>query len=245
MCAFDARFLQRGFMKCIYDSIKELKLYEIILWAVSVVSITVSFLLSGTVDALTLISSLIGVTALIFVAKGNVIGQILTVVFGIFYAIVSIEYHYWSEVITYLGMTAPIAFAAVITWIRHPYKRGEVEVRPMRRKDWIILILSAVPITMGFYFILRALNTPNIVFSTISIATSFLASSLVMLRSQYYGIFYGLNDIVLIVLWVLASIESIRYLPMVLCFVIFLINDLYGFYNWRKIKNRQNQKKRE
>ena len=226
-------------MKFIADSVRQLKIGEKLLWLFSVMGITLSFFIMRNTDYLTLIDSLIGVSALIFVAKGNVIGQVMTVIFGILYGIISAQYHYWSEVITYLGMTAPIALGAVVTWIRNPYAKGEVKVRQMKRRDWLILAVLTVAVTVMFYYILKALDTPNIVFSTISIATSFSASALVLLRSEYYGIFYGMNDIVLIVLWTLAAIENINYFPMVLCFVIFLINDLYGFYNWQKIKRQQ------
>lgn len=230
-------------MKYIFDSIKELKLSERLLWLFSVIIIILSYVLMGNTDILTLISALVGVSALIFVAKGNVIGQFMTVVFGILYGMVSVGYHYWSEVITYLGMTAPIAAGAIITWLRHPYKRGEVAVREMKRRDWVGLMILTAVVTTAFYFILRALNTPNLLFSTISIATSFSAAALVLLRSEFYGIFYGMNDIVLVILWIYASIENSNYIPMVFCFVIFLINDLYGFYNWQKIKNRQHKSK--
>lgn len=230
-------------MRFFRDSVRQLKIGEKLLWLFSVMGITLSFFIMRNTDYLTLIDSLIGVSALIFVAKGNVIGQVMTVIFGVFYGIISAQYHYWSEVITYLGMTAPIALGAVATWIRHPYEKGEVKVREMKRRDWVILALLTIAVTILFYFLLRWLDTPNIIFSTISIATSFSASALVLLRSEYYGIFYGMNDVVLIVLWTLASIENINYFPMVLCFVIFLINDLYGFYNWQKIKRRQNRVK--
>ena len=226
-------------MKFMIESIVGLTWYEKLLWILSVSGITLCFFVIGNTEYLTLIASLIGVSGLIFVAKGNVIGQVMTVIFGLLYAIVSIEYRYWSEVITYLGMTAPIALAAVVSWIRHPYSKGEVKVRAMKHRDWIILATLTIAVTIVFYFILNLLRTPNIIFSTISIATSFLAASLVLLRSEYYGIFYALNDIVLIVLWVLAAIENINYLPMVLCFFVFLVNDLYGFYNWQKLKKKQ------
>ncbi len=230
-------------MRFIRDSVQQLKIGEKLLWLFSVMGITLSFFIMRNTDYLTLIDSLIGVSALIFVAKGNVIGQVMTVIFGVFYGIISAQYHYWSEVITYLGMTAPIALGAVVTWLRHPYEKGEVKVREMKSRDWVILALLTIAVTILFYFVLRWLDTPNIIFSTISIATSFSASALVLLRSEYYGVFYGMNDVVLIVLWTLASIENINYFPMVLCFVIFLINDLYGFYNWQKIKRRQNRVK--
>ncbi len=61
---------------------KDLTRFEKILWITGICVITVSFLVSGGGDILTMIASLIGVTALIFVAKGYVVGQILTVIFA-------------------------------------------------------------------------------------------------------------------------------------------------------------------
>ena len=58
-------------------------------------------------------------------------------------------------------------------------------------------------------------------------------------RSPFYAVAYAANDIVLIILWVLASLENISYLPMVMCFAMFLLNDMYGFINWRKMSVRQ------
>ena len=73
--------------------------------------------------------------------------------------------------------------------------------------------LLALVVTVLFYFILKALNTANLFFSTLSITTSFVASYLTFLRSPYYAIGYSANDVVLIILWILASVEDISYLP--------------------------------
>ncbi|MBE6674554.1 MAG: nicotinamide mononucleotide transporter [Ruminococcaceae bacterium] len=219
---------------------KDLNKFELILWLTSVVVVAFSFLLSPDRDYLTLCASLIGVTALIFVAKGYVIGQILIVVFAAFYGIISIHFKYYGEVITYLGMSAPMAIMSVISWLRHPNKgTREVEVNKMSKWQVALMVILAVIVTVAFYFILGALNTTNMVFSTISVTTSFVAAYMTFMRSPYYAIGYALNDVVLIVLWVLASIENTAYIPMILCFVMFLINDLYGFINWKRMEKRQ------
>ena len=98
-----------------------------------------------------------------------------------------------------------------------------------------------VVVTFIFYFILKAFNTENLLVSTLSVATSFLAVYLTALRCPLYACAYALNDVVLIVLWVLASISNISYLPMVFCFIMFLANDLYGFINWKKMQKRQSE----
>ncbi len=223
----------------IIESFKKLKWYETLLWLGSVLVILVSYILFSRSGVLSLISSLIGVTALIFVSKGDVLGQLITVIFSVFYGIVSYKFHYWGEMITYLGMTAPIAAGAVITWLRNPYKKGEVRVRHTTPLLWFLLSLSAIIVTIIFYFILRFFKTPNLLISTISITTSFMAASLTLFRSSYYGLFYAANDVVLILLWALATSTDISYLPMVLCFICFLANDIYGFVNWQRMKHAQ------
>lgn len=226
----------------IIASIKNLSTLERTLWLSSLTVVTVGFLLCGTFNVLTLIASLVGVTALIFVAKGDVLGQALTVLFAILYAIISWQFRYYGEMITYLGMTAPIAVMAVITWRKNPYSEKQVKVASTTLKKAVLLVIAAGAVTWGFYYILRFLGTSNLLFSTISITTSFFAATLTMLRSPSYAIAYAANDIVLIILWVLASMEDISFLPVVICFCMFFINDIYGFFSWRSIKRIQEQR---
>ena len=214
--------------------------FELILWLTSVFVVLLSYVLSGFEGLPNTICSLIGVTALIFVAKGHVLGMILCVIFAAFYGIISLFFRYYGELITYAGMTLPMDIFALISWIKNPYKdTAEVKVARLKKSQVALMWLATFAVTVAFYFILGALNTPNLVFSTLSVATSFLAVALTFFRSPYYAVAYAANDVVLIVLWTLASFSDISYVPMVMCFVMFLFNDMYGFYNWKKMQKRQ------
>lgn len=70
---------------------------EILLWCISVMLILVSFIIFDGESILTLIASLIGVTSLIFNAKGNPFGQFLIVVFSLLYGIISFTFSYYGE----------------------------------------------------------------------------------------------------------------------------------------------------
>lgn len=214
---------------------------EIALWASSVTLIIVSFCLFDRENYLTLMASLIGVTSLIYSAKGNPFGQFLMVLFSLLYGVISFTFSYYGEMITYLGMTLPMSVFALISWLKNPYNgnKSEVKVNRISRNEHIFIWILTIAVTVGFYFILDALHTSNIVPSTISVATSFLAVYLSFRRSPYFAFAYATNDIVLIVLWVLASITDIRYISVVVCFAAFFINDIYGFINWRKMEKRQ------
>ncbi len=223
----------------IISVIRNLSVFEKILWFFSVISVSVSFALTENFDWLVLFASLVGVTALIFIAKGNVWGQILTIVFSLLYAVISYQFKYFGEMITYLGMTAPVAFLSVATWLKNPYSVNEVKVSELNQKKYVILFFATLIVTFIFHYILKILGNTNLFFSTISVATSFLASSLMTLRSPFYAIAYACNDLILIILWCLASLENISYIPMIICFFVFFINDLYGFKNWNDMKRKQ------
>lgn len=140
--------------------------HERMLWGYSVLLIIVSFCLFDRTNYMTLCASLIGVTSLIFNAKGNPFGQFLMVIFSLLYGMISYTFGYYGEMITYLGMTMPMAIFALA---------------------------------------------------------------------------YASNDVVLILLWGLASMSDVRYIAVVACFVAFLVNDIYGFVSWRKMKIRQQE----
>ncbi len=221
--------------------LKYFNAFEWLLLLGGIAAIVVSFFIAQNTRYLYLAGSILGAIMLIFVSKGNVIGQVLTVAFSLFYGFVSYGLRYYGEMLTYLCMTTPIAIVAVISWLRHPHKGNlaEVEVNRISIKELLLLLAVGVTISVGFYFVLEAFNTAKLIPSTVSVLTSFLAVYLTARRSPFYALAYAANDIVLIVLWSLALAESNEYLPMVICFVVFLINDVYGFFNWLRMQNRQ------
>lgn len=215
--------------------------FELVLWSFSVLLIIVSFIIFDRSSYLTLCSSLIGVTSLIFCAKGNPVGQVLMIIFSIFYGAISYSFSYFGEMVTYLGMTLPMSVFALVSWLRNPYKnnKSEVKVDKLKEKDVPLIILCALIVTIAFYFILKYFNTANLLPSTFSVTTSFIAAFLTYKRSPFFALAYATNDIVLIVLWVLATKEDISYISVIICFVVFLFNDLYSFFNWLRMQKRQ------
>lgn len=219
--------------------IRILDKHEIILWLSSIVFLIVAYIFSG--NLFNLITSIIGVTALIYLAKGEPLGQILSVVFSVVYAIVSYSFRYYGEMFTYLLMTLPSSAFATYIWAKNPHQKGssQVQISQLKWKQVLTIVLLAPLVTLGFYFILEYFNTPYLIISTISVTTSFVASMLTFYRSRYYAIAYAMNDIILITLWTLATLSNITYLPMVICFLIFLINDSYAFINWKRMAKKQ------
>ena len=61
-------------------------------------------------------------------------------------------FQYWGEMITYLGMTMPMAIWSTITWIRHPAENGkEVAIQKLTVKHIAGLAVCGTITTAIFY----------------------------------------------------------------------------------------------
>lgn len=218
---------------------------EKFIWSFSVVFIVSSYILFPSDNPLSLVASLTGVTSLIFCAKGNPFGQVLMILFSILYTIISYTFSYYGEMITYSCMTLPMAAFSLVSWLKHPYKgkKNQVEINKIAKKEIAFLILLTAAVTLAFFFILRLLGTSNLYVSTLSVATSFAAAYLTFRRNPYLSVLYALNDAVLIALWIFAARYNKSYISVVICFSVFLINDIYCFINWKKMQKQQTEDK--
>ena len=215
--------------------------FELVLWCCSVLLTVISFIIFDRENYMILTASVIGATYLIFNAKGNPIGQLLLILFSVLYGIISYSFAYYGEMVTYLGMSTPMAVFALVAWLKNPYNgnRAEVKINSLRKQEIIFMFTITTVVTVIFYFILKYFHTTNLTPSTVSVTTSFLAVYLTIRRSRYFALAYAANDIILILLWILASFTDIAYMSVTICFIMFLLNDIYGYINWTNMQKRQ------
>ena len=116
-----------------------------------------------------------------------------------------------------------------------------MEINRLDKTETVFMWILTAAVTVVFYYILDVFSTANLLPSTVSVTTSFVAVYLTFRRSPYFALAYASNDIILIILWVLASLEDSKYVLVVVCFAAFLVNDMYGFINWKRMEKRQAQ----
>lgn len=221
--------------------LKYFSISDYLIFGISSILIISTFIIFKT-DVLSFIASLIGIFSLIFCAKGNPIGPLLMIVFCILYGVISLTFKYYGELITYICMSLPMSALSLFSWLKNPSDKGKSEVKASKlvKKDVVLLFVLSILVTIIFYFILKALSTPNLIVSTFSVSTSFAAAFLSYKRSPFFALAYAFNDMVLIALWIYATITNLSYLATVIIFVTFLANDIYSFVCWLKRIKRQN-----
>lgn len=185
------------------------------------------------------ITGLFGLTCVLFTAKGKVVGIFFTWGMIVFYSILSFKNKYYGEVFINLFMMFPMTIISLVEWIKHLGKDYVVKVNSITKKELAIVCSVAVIAFVVFYFILRALGTSQLIFSTISIVTSVLATYFQSRRSKYGFLSFLFNDAVLCVLWALATVEDIKNISMLTAVALYVICDIYGFISWGVMQKKQ------
>lgn len=205
-------------------------------------SIISAIIFNGTVID-TLYTSLYLITALLM-SKGKVESYFVGFVSVFFYGIVSYNQGYYGELIITVFLTFPIMIIGIISWLRHQDKEDDtVIISSLSKKEITIVLLSQLVLFWIYYFILKAFNTDLLVISTISVVTSVLASYFEARRSELSLFCYIANDLVIITLWSIPIINGQTEIISVLVGpILLLINDIYGSYNWNKLKKQQKEK---
>ena len=225
--------------------LKDWKKWEIIFLITCWVVVLTCFFISKEKDVLSLITSLTGITSVFIIAKGLFFAPYLDIIYNILYSVMSIIMCYYGEAIIYIFVMMPISIFSIITWFKNKKEDSSVvKVNKVSKKEWLLLSVATVLLTIGFYFLLKALNTRELIVSTISLISSVMGAYLLLRRSSYYAIVFIFNDIILIILWAL-SIGSfgLSYLPSILSFTVFLFNDTYGFIRWKKEEYKKTKEK--
>ena len=165
---------------------------------------------------------------------------IIGIVSTFFYAYVSYSNTYYGEMIIAMCCTLPLMIVGLVNWLKHQDKENIVIIKEITKKELILVLLSQAIMFVGYYYLLKVFNTNNLLVSTFSVVASIIATYLTARRSEYGFIGFIINDVILIVLWSIPVIGgSLNLISVLICPVLLLINDIYGVYNWKRIKNKQ------
>lgn len=204
-------------------------------------------ILSSKVFHGTIIDSLYTITYLttaLLMSKGKVECYFIGFVSVFFYGIVSYNQGYYGELLITIFLTFPIMIIGIISWLRHQDKEEDVVIiSSLSKKEIILAFSSQLVLYWIYFFILKLFNTDLLIISSLSVVTSVLASYFEARRSELSLFCYIANDIVIITLWLIPIISGqTELISVIVGPILLLINDIYGSYNWKKLKEKQKNK---
>lgn len=230
-------------MQYIYNYFKDWNLFEkLYLFVGIVVGILTSIIFNGTIiDSLYTITYL---TTAILMSKGKVESYFIGIISVSFYGIVSYNQGYYGELLITIFLTFPMMIIGIISWLKHQDKDEDVVIiSSLSKKEIVFAFSSQLILFWVYYFLLKAFNTDLLMISSLSIVTSVLATYFEARRSELSLFCYVANDLILITLWMIPIINGVTSLISVLIGpMLLLVNDIYGSYNWKRLKDIQKEK---
>ena len=224
----------------IKECFKQFKWYEIVLMCFFMVAVTVLSVLAKS-SVLTIITSLFGILYVGCLMVGLKITSVFGVVYTALYIAQSAIYHNWGELISQSVVVLPILIATVINWLRNSGKGVTVSAKSVGWKEWCVLASVWVIALVGYFFMLRAFNTPYLILASISGSLTLISNYLMMRKSIFMFLFFALNNLCMLLIWLMPVIEGVganfETLPMLAVFVFLILSNLPGFINWRRMTN--------
>lgn len=230
-------------MQYIYNYFKDWNFFEkLYLFVGIVVGILTSIIFNGTIiDSLYTITYL---TTAILMSKGKVESYFIGIISVFFYGIVSYNQGYYGELLITIFLTFPMMIIGIVSWLKHQDKDEDVVIiSSLSKKEIVFAFSSQLILFWVYYFLLKAFNTDLLMISSLSIVTSVLATYFEARRSELSLFCYVANDLILITLWMIPIINGVTSLISVLIGpMLLLVNDIYGSYNWKRLKDIQKGK---
>ena len=223
----------------IKNSIKHVKWYE---WTYSAIFLVATIVLAIVFrsPALVIVNSIVGIISISIVSKGFFLGAFTNIVSAVIYAALSYVIKYYGEALVGLCITLPMSLARIFLWYKNRQKGGFIQIAEKTKwQELAVLGSVALASSVGFYFMLKAFNTSNLIFSTISMTLGCVAGYLQLRRYAYNFVIYIINNIICICLWVPVMMGDIANLPTVVSYVMYTGLNFFGIVNWVSLKKKQ------
>lgn len=235
-------------MDKIKNFFKSFNLFETLFLLISLITVvTISIIYKSS--AFTIIYSIIAITSVVLLSKASIIAPLLMVVSYTMYSILSYMNGLYGETI----LNVCLVFVQIGTFINWFLKKKQQEktktivVKKVSWIEWLIVGSITCVIGVGCYFMLRALNTKYLELSTLLMAVVILANYFTFRKSAFTFVFFLISNILGALIWILPVLQGEpggeQLIVMALNYLVYVINNTYGLYNWIKIRKKEERMK--
>jgi nicotinamide mononucleotide transporter len=154
---------------------------------------------------------------------------------GLSYIIIAYQSRLYGEVILYIFYQIPICIRGLVFWKKSAEKRVVVEVFSLAKKQYVIIAVLAVGITIGYGYVLSLLGTNLPYLNSLATFCLVTASYLAAKKYKEQWFFWMSYTLVLIVIWFFVVQNDITMFPFFSLGFIFIGINLIGMRSWNRM----------
>lgn len=186
-----------------------------------------------------MIAGISGIICNVFISKGKISNYFFGLIFAYSYFYVAWGANYLGEMNTTLYVYIPAQFIGYFLWKQNMQQDNgsdAVIAKALSVKGWIIVLALMTIGTLLFVQILQAAGGSSTGLDGLTTIIVVTAQTLMLLRYREQWLLWILLNILSIILWAENPSMYIMYSA-------YLLNSVYGYYNWTKLqKNTKLQK---
>ena len=178
-----------------------------------------------------MISGIAGILCVVFVSKGKISNYFFGLIFAYTYFYVSWGSNFLGEMNTALYVYIPSQFIGYFMWKQNMQNDNDGEsviAKALTAKGWAILLVSVGVGTFCFVQALKAAGGSSTTLDGLTTIITVAAQLLMILRYREQWLLWIVLNVLSILLW---QGQPAMYLM----YSAYLLNSLYGYYNWTKL----------
>lgn len=213
-------------------------LFEII-WLVSSTVIMIALSVVWGDNLLALISGITGILGVVLAAKGKVSTYFFATINVAIYAYLTFQNALYGEFMLNTFYYIPMNFVGFYLWSRHKNQEsGDVEGRELTKKQITILLVVVAVIVVGYWNILSRMGGQLALIDAMSTIFSVVALILQVARYAEQWLLWIIVNVVSVIMWGLLIGKDSSAITMVVMWIAYLFNSVYGYYNWKKLSKQ-------
>jgi nicotinamide mononucleotide transporter len=192
-----------------------------------------------------LVASITGMLCVVLTAKGRISSFYFGLVNILAYSWVAYQSAYYGDVQLNMLYFLPMTFVGIYYWKknqRKDKKQTDIKVRSLAVKEKIIWLIVSLVVLAIYGLFLKYLNGTLPFVDASTTIFSIIATILLNKRLTDQWYYWIMVDVLSIVMWVYIFITRGSDVSMLVMWAAFLVNAIYGYYNWRKMERSQNGK---
>ena len=189
------------------------------------------------------VSALSGIFCVVLAAKGKIATYYVGIVQTGTYAYIAYGLALYGEAMLNAFFFLPAQFVGWWLWTRNRNRGAtggeDVRGRRLSWRQWSLLVPAIVLASSGYALFLDRIGAAQVGLDSYAVVISLFAQLLMVLRYAEQWILWIVVNLLTISLWAatIAQTGSTDYAVLVM-WIAFLVNSIYGFLNWRRIAAR-------
>lgn len=179
-----------------------------------------------------MISGVSGIICNVFISKGKISNYFFGLIFAYSYFYLALANNFLGEMNTTLYVYIPAQFIGYFLWTQNMQNDNGAEAviaKALDLKGWIALITSLLLGTLSFVQLLNHFGGSSTGLDGLTTIIVVAAQALMVLRYREQWLLWIALNIISIALWADSPAVYTMYAA-------FLLNSIYGYYNWTKLK---------